>query len=189
MIFQNQQEASSVDNIVQFIKFLKSAQSFQERKQRQLATPSPAASAKHGDSAQTYSEIIGWFENYLNQSSDEPSTTNPATSSEDIESLFSLNPLDVDALPEEFRSEITISDGDKQDAQVVELLRIANRPLALNELLVGCWRKYEVQHKRNQLTARLYRLARRGDIFVVGKGTYSIRPESDASTSTKSTDL
>lgn len=166
-----------MDNIVsEHIKFLKSRQSFQERQQRKLQKSNPSAAAKHGESAEGFAKIVRWLEEYL--ASPAPAQVIEPT---DTESLFSLNPLELDALPEEFRSEISISEGDIQDAQVVELFRIASRPLDLNEVLIGCWRKFNVQHKRNQLTARLYRLVKRGQLHVVGKGTYALGAGPDAS--------
>ncbi|NPV76246.1 MAG: hypothetical protein HPY59_07695 [Anaerolineae bacterium] len=166
------------DIVSEHLKFLKSRQSFQERQMRKLQKSSPSAAAKHGESADGFAKIVRWFEDYLTNPPSAPISVSETT---DTESLFSLNPLELDALPEEFRSEISISEGDIQDAQVVELFRIANRPLDLNEILIGCWRKFNVQHKRNQLTARLYRLVKRGQLHVVGKGTYALGPGPDAS--------
>lgn len=161
-----------METIPRFIKFLKSRQSFQERKMRQLIKSHPDAARKHEEAAKNFSEIVQWLEEYGKT----PSSTSSAseTPSED---LFSLNPLEIGEFPEEFRQELNISQGDEQDAQVIELLKIANRPLDLNELLIGCWRKFNVQHKRNLLTARLYRLAKRNEVHAVGKGTYALGPD------------
>ncbi|AUM13578.1 hypothetical protein [Ketobacter alkanivorans] len=156
------------ESILESIKFLKSKKSFQERKQRQLEKSNPNAAARHAESAEGFAKIISWFEECLANPPKRP------VSSDDVEGLFSLNPLDIDDLPEDFREEISITEGDKQDAQIIELMRIANRPLDLNEILIACWRKYNVQHKRNQLTARLYRLSKRGEIHPVNKGTYAL---------------
>lgn len=164
-----------MDNIDEFIKFLKSNHNFHERKARELKLD-PKRAAKHSQTAEGLQQIADWFEDYL-ASPSQPYPNSDTSANASVEDLFSLNPLEIDQLPEDFRNEISISESDRQDAQVIELLRLANRPLDLNELLIGCWRKFGIQYKRNQLTARLYRVSKRGDIYVVGKGTYSIHPD------------
>lgn len=88
--------------------------------------------------------------------------------------LFSLNEELLADLPEEVRSELSLSEADKFDAQATVLLSLAKRPLSLNELIVGFYRKYGVHYKRPSITARLYRMLNNQAIVSPSKGLYSL---------------
>ena len=173
-----------MDTLSEKIQFLKSRRAFQNKKARQLQKSSPENAARHTEQVEQYDKIIAWFEEYQKGRHQQSSSLTP-----NQPDLFSLNPLDLGDLPEDFRKELNISESDEQDAQVVELLRIANRPLDLNELLVGCLRKYDVKHKRALLTARLYRLVKKGEVHTVSKGTYAIGPGDPNSIENEQEDL
>lgn len=160
-----------METIDDFIKFLKSRESFHRRKAKQIASVNPDASSKHDATATKHKAVISWFESYK---SNPPAQ--PATYEDD---LFSLNPLDMQDLPPELSSELSVTQSDTEDAQILELLKIAGRSLDLNELLIGCFRRFDVMHKRNLLTARVYRLAKRGLVHNVGKGQYALGPGPD----------
>ncbi|MCF7980773.1 MAG: hypothetical protein K9K86_02240 [Pseudomonadales bacterium] len=159
-----------MESISDFIKFLKSRQSFHARKSRNLAKVNPDAAGKHEQTSSNHAAIISWFESYQ----ENPSSSQKSPTDED---LFSLNPLDMQDLPDDLSEELSVSQSDTEDAQILELLKIANRSLDLNELLIGCFRKYNVKHKRNLLTARIYRLVKRDLVHNVGKGKYALGPE------------
>lgn len=164
-----------MESITDFIKFLKSRRSFHSRKQGHLSRSHPEAALKHQQTADCHDKIIRWFESYqAGEMASEAALPHHDVSSQ--EELFSLNPLKMDDFPDDLKKELSISLSDEQDAQILQLLEIANRPLDLNELLVGCLRKYGVAHKRSLLTARLYRLAKKKAVHAVGKGTYALGP-------------
>lgn len=158
-----------MQSITEFIKFLKSRQSFHKSKVHGLQKSKPSAAIKHEDTIAKYGDIVSWFEQFQ-------STQNIPQDNSD-QDLFSLNPLDMQDLPEDLSDELSVSQSDTEDAQILELLDIAGRSLDLNELLIGSFRKYNVKHKRNLLTARIYRLVKRGLVHNVGKGKYAIGPE------------
>jgi len=149
------------------VKFIKSRQSFHRRKARNTAKINPAVAAKHEETVASYDKVLLELESAVSPTPPEPS----------VEDLFSLNPLDLDGIPEDLEEELSLSQSDKEDAQIIELLRIAGRPLELNELLIACYRKYEIKHKRNLLTARIYRLIKKKLVHTVGKGKYTHGPE------------
>lgn len=88
--------------------------------------------------------------------------------------LFSIDPFDLGGLPDELVSELAISRADQEDAQIIQLFRIARRPLNINEVMIGLFRKFQVQSKRTALSARLYRMATRNDLINVEKGVYAL---------------
>lgn len=158
-----------METIAEYIKFLKSRQSFQRRKVRGLAQTKPDAAGKHEETISNYGAVISWL-----QSCEANGVVDQKASAED--DLFSLNPLDMKDIPGDLSDELSVTQSDTEDAQLLELLQIADRSLDLNELLIGCYRKYEVKHKRNLLTARIYRLIKRDLVHSVGKGTYALGP-------------
>ena len=95
-------------------------------------------------------------------------------SADEAVALFLIDPFDLSGLPPEVLEELSISQADQQDAQIVQLLRIAKRPLSINEITVGLFRKFQQQTKRTALSSRLYRMAARGDIENVDKGVYAV---------------
>jgi hypothetical protein len=155
------------------LKFNKSRESYHARQARNLAKTNPTAAEKHKQTSLGIAATIQFIKSAGKTPNSLPST---AETSDD---LFSLNPLNMKDLPDDLSEELNVSQSDKEDAQILELLEIANRALDLNELLIGCFRKYNVKHKRNLLTARLYRLVKRGLVHNVGKGTYALGPAPD----------
>ena len=152
-----------MSNIAKIIEFVQSEIEFHERKQSELAPTNQWASQKHQETASNLTEVLNWI------------VDNKDKSESQLESdLFYINPLELDDLPEELRKELSVSDSDLYDAQVLELLRIAKRPISLNELMIALYRKYEVQHKRAAITARLYRLVNNEQIASPVKGTYTL---------------
>jgi len=87
------------------------------------------------------------------------------------EVLFHINPQDA---PNDLLKELIPENPRTKDNQIIELLRIANRALTMNELLVGCFRKYNIEYKRTLLVGRLYKLSKRGLVVIVGKGKYAL---------------
>lgn len=121
-------------------------------------------------------ESLGCYKDLLNILSNEIDT------SPTIErNLFSLADELLADLPSEVRDELSLSEADKFDAQATTLLRLAKRPLSLNELIVGFYRKFGIQYKRPSITARLYRMLNNKAIVSPSKGLYSLSEFLDSS--------
>lgn len=88
--------------------------------------------------------------------------------------LFKIDPYDVSDLPAELVSQLTIPKSDDDEVRMVQLLRIAGRPLSINEIMVGLYRKFGDFSKRSTVNARLYRLANKGDLVTTEKGVYAL---------------
>lgn len=89
-----------------------------------------------------------------------------------------LTPEEVEDLPEELRSELSISGGaDKTEFAIVQTIDASGGVASLDQILVGVYRRTNEIHKRSSLISRLYRMSGKGLVFPVPakKGVYSIR--------------
>jgi hypothetical protein len=156
-----------VESIHDVVEFLKARKGHQTSRARRLKSTQPDHAAAHRATAGQYDAAISFLINL-------PNSPAPTDSAE--KDLFLLDPLHLDDLPDDFVEELSLSPADTQDAQLMELLRIADRPLTINELMVGSLRKYNVRYKRTALSSRLYRMTQRGLIVSVPKqkGVYAL---------------
>ena len=89
-----------MQTITDFVKFLKSRQSFQDRNELKYATSNPHAAAKHKQTSLKYAAVIDW----LKRHGDNPLSPQPNNTDDE---LFSLNPLDMKDIPDD-RIEIAL---------------------------------------------------------------------------------
>ena len=90
------------------------------------------------------------------------------------ESLFVVDPFDLGDLPSELVEQLAIPQSDQDDAKIIRLLRLAQRPLSINEVMVALYRRFGEVQKRNAVNARLYRMTQRGDLLKLEKGVYTL---------------
>ena len=97
---------------------------------------------------------------------------------------FFSNPLtlsasDVAGLPAEVLGELNITPSDKLEIAILDLINAAGGVLVLDKIIAGLYHVTGEVHQRVALTAKLYRMARKGILFNVPKkkGVYTtIRP-------------
>ena len=91
---------------------------------------------------------------------------------------IAMKPEDLENLPQELLSELSLSETDKLEFEIIEIIRNAGGVLPLNKVIIGLYRKTGAVHKRPALTSRLYRMVQRGRLYNVPeqKGVYSISP-------------
>lgn len=80
----------------------------------------------------------------------------------------------TDDLPNEVKSNLACLEKNRIDNLLIDLLTIAKRPLTLNELIVGLYRKYNVQIDRAKLTAKLYRMVANKRVIKPTKTLYAL---------------
>ena len=87
-----------------------------------------------------------------------------------------LLPEDLDGLPPELVAELSISDSDQQEIEILKLIEAEGGAISLDLLLVRWYRAKGAIIKRKALTSRLYRMQQKGRIFAVEgtKGIYSL---------------
>lgn len=88
---------------------------------------------------------------------------------------LSLNIGDLEGLPEELVKELSLSDADKLEFEIVNSVEEAGGIISLDRLLIALYRKTGEVNKRTYLTSRLARMASKNAIYYVPgkKGVYS----------------
>jgi hypothetical protein len=88
---------------------------------------------------------------------------------------LTLLPEDIAGLPPELLAQLNISEGDKLDATIVEVINEAGGTLLLDKILIGLYKKTGEIHQRTQTISRIYRMGKRGLVHSVSgrKGVYT----------------
>jgi hypothetical protein len=88
---------------------------------------------------------------------------------------LALTPEDIEGLPDELLRELSVSDADKLEFTIVNLINEAGGILSLDRILIGVYKATKEIYKRNVMNAKLYRMAQKDMLFSVPgrKGVYS----------------
>lgn len=94
---------------------------------------------------------------------------------------LSLSLEDLEGLPEELVNELSVSDADKTEFAIVNLINENGGILSMDRILIGMYKKTGEIIKRQNMTSRLYRMSQKGLIYSVPnkKGFYSTEELSD----------
>jgi len=174
-----------VQIISNLINSVQSVKTFQEsQKRRKENQNNQHAAKKHEKTAAEMAEVISFLQTLpvdetglyipsLIEASQESSAENS--------DLFSFSESDISDLPVSLVNSLKLSPGDKLEGKILELLKIANRPLNIRELIIGLYKKY--QHEvtdRNPFASKLSRMSNAGKVVSVhGKKGYYTLPEND----------
>jgi hypothetical protein len=90
---------------------------------------------------------------------------------------LNLTPECIEGLPEDLIKELSISEGDKTEFLILNVIEENGGVASLDKILIGVYKKTQEIMKRTALTARLYRMSQKQTVYnVVGKkGVYSLR--------------
>lgn len=90
------------------------------------------------------------------------------------EDLFSFSESDISALPESVINTLNLSKSNKLESQIIELIKIAKRPLSVKELIIALYKKYNYEVlERNRFATKLYRMTHSGLLeSIAGKRGY-----------------
>lgn len=95
--------------------------------------------------------------------------------------IFSLDNLDD--LPVNLKAELKILSRDDFEKRVIELFLVANRPLNVDEVTVGLFRKFREERPRASVARKLYNMTRgaHASLNSLGskKGVYDLRIDGD----------
>lgn len=91
-------------------------------------------------------------------------------------SRLSLTEEDIQGLPSELISELSLSAGDRAEFAILSIMEEADGISTLDKLLIGLYKKTGEIHKRDKLISRLYRMMQKNLIYSVPgkKGVYSL---------------
>lgn len=85
---------------------------------------------------------------------------------------------EVHDLPPELLAELSVSDGDKLEFEIVKVMEDLGGVASLDRLLVALYRSTGEVHQRTWLNNRLYRMGQKDMLYSVPgkKGVYSLEP-------------
>jgi hypothetical protein len=119
-----------------------------------------------------------------------PSLSSDKSISSKLPPNFLNNPLalsssDYAGLEDDILKELNISESDKIEATIIELINAAGGTLILDKIILGLFHLTGEKHQRIPLTARLYRMGKKDLVFSVPKkkGVYTTIPLEDEHTS------
>jgi len=155
-----------MDNLSQHLTFVKEQEAYHEKLSRKFEEQ-PWRREMHVSTAEKFRQLA----NYLVQSD-----SNGGQRRRQALDNLTLTPEDVEGLPPELVSELSISDADKLEFIIIGALRDAGGVLNLDRILIALFRKTGEVFKRNTTTSKLYRMIQKGLIYPVNgrKGVYSI---------------
>ncbi len=87
-----------------------------------------------------------------------------------------VTPKDLDGLPPELIAQLSISESDREEFQILNILQEHGGAMSLDQLLIAIYRNSKEILDRTKLNQRLYRMASKDLLFPVPgrKGVYSI---------------
>ena len=98
---------------------------------------------------------------------------------------LALAPADYAGLEKDLLSELNITENDKLESTIVDLINAAGGVLVLDKIIVGIFHITGEKHQRISMTAKLYRMAKKNLVYSVPKkkGVYTTtKPTSDTET-------
>lgn len=89
-----------------------------------------------------------------------------------------LSADDLEGLPPELVKELGITESDRKEFLLIELINRMGGIASLNKLLIAIYRETKEVEKRSRLVSRLYRMQNKGMIYSTPdrKGVYSTQP-------------
>ena len=164
-----------MDNLEKFLAFVKSQDEFHTRQSIRFKHDLRRFDL-HSGTAKTFNELHEFLSNIEEHTAL-------------ISSMTKKNPLslgwnELEDLPPELMAELSITDSDKLDYSIAELIEKSGGVASLDRILVDIYKLTGEILKRTTLNARLYRMMQKGLVYSVPtkKGVYSSTPitEEDA---------
>jgi hypothetical protein len=148
-------------NLPDFRPFVKGQLDFHHRRARN-PDYSPDRQKLHAATAETFGKLL------------------EAIDKAPIPTAMSADPLtltadDIAGLPPELLEQLNISDGDRLDAAIIEIINAAGGTLLLDKILIGLYKRTSEVYQRAQIISRIYRMSKRGLVRSVPrrKGVYT----------------
>ncbi len=157
-----------MDKIEEYIDFVNSQLAFHSKRAANSSYNS-TRQLLHKQTADKFSNLKKFLENCKD---------NTGHVAFDKPRQLSLSWEEIDGLPEELLSELSVTDSDKLDYSIVSLVDQSGGVATLDRILVALYKTNGEIIKRSTLNARLYRMAQKDMIYSVPgkKGVYSTKP-------------
>lgn len=155
-------------NIHEAIEFINSMQSYQEGQAARHAAQKNRA-AGHLDRAAKLEQVAALLSEL----------SAGCSMAEQPKGNLSLNlsPSDLRGLPEELLAQLSVTQSDFLDFQIVDLIDDAGGAMSLDQLIIALYRKTGSIQERSKLNSRLYRMSKKGLVKSIEgrKGVYATR--------------
>lgn len=163
-------------NLAKHIEFVKSQQAFHERQALRFSDDL-RRKGLHTDTSEKF-KLLADYLSEVGERLASGATVNSGAELPDGKYRLALTRDEVEGLPEELMSELSVSDADKAEFNIIALIDDAGGVATLDRILVALYRQSGEIMKRANLNARLYRMSQRGFIHSVPgkKGVYSTKP-------------
>lgn len=167
-----------MDRIETHIAFVKDQMIAQENLAKKYEQQ-PYRAGRHLTTAQRFRILLDDLDAQQKKQSEGTETTGRSVSSA---KRLALTLQDIEDLPEELIKELNITETDRLELIIENIITTAGGILSLGKILVELYRRTGEINKRTALTMRLFRMAQRGIIFNVPgkKGIYSTYEISEA---------
>lgn len=167
---------SKLQNLLPFVK----GQAAFHRKMSlsQGLTSNPKRQALHRDLADQFGELIDAITEAIETLSSIPAPSSPENNP------LELNPEDLAGLPPELLSQLSVTESDKLDGMIVDIIKSSGGSMLLDKLMIALFKRSGEIQQRPQLISRLYRLSKKGKVFSVPKkkGVYTTDRPLESST-------
>lgn len=160
-----------MDKIEKFTSFVKSQGDF-HRRQAERFKHDERRNSLHSGTAGTFEELYDFLLFLKAENIEKSRSVNP----------LSLSWLEIEGLPQELIDELSITESDKLDFSIVELIDKCGGMASMDRILVEIYNLTGGILKRSNLNARLYRMGQKGMINSVPgkKGVYSTSKNHEA---------
>jgi hypothetical protein len=164
------------------IPFVKEQIDFQKRMEEKFASEDPSNSFRvslHRASREKFMALAADLD-IADKELDKPAPT--VSQNKPMVSLkLSVSSEELEGLPEELLKELSISQGDKSEFAIINIIDENGGMASLDQLIIGVFRKTGETFKRQAMTSKLYRMGGKEMVFSVPtkKGVYSTRPISE----------
>lgn len=103
------------------------------------------------------------------------------------EAALRISPSDLQGLPDELIRELGISESERKDYRIVDIIDNFGGVASINNILVELYRQTLEVEKRTRLVSRLYRMQQKGLVYSSAsrKGIYATSPLVDDNTANK----
>jgi len=136
----------------EFVPFVKSQMQFHENRSKMPDYTSERQDF-HAGVATQFRELMGSLDN---APIPVQASSNPLTLTQD----------DLVGLPKELLEQLNISEADRVDAIIVDLINAAGGTLLLDKILIGLFKATGQVPQRNQTISRIHRLGKKGLVVV-----------------------
>lgn len=157
-----------LDTQIEFVKEQITAQSAMADKYKDQ----PARAGRHLHTLHRLRELISFLQEVGTKLTDLEEDNQRA---QNTMRRMSLTLEDIEDLPADVIAELNISETDRQELVIEDIIKRAGGVLSLDKVIVELYRRTSEIVKRNTLTSRLYRMVQKRMIFNVPgrKGLYS----------------